>query len=81
MKRVLVEYVAMMREAAGCREERIETDAENAVALFEELKRRHGWTVGHTSLRVAINDMIVEWSASNLRDGDTVLFLPPSSGG
>jgi sulfur-carrier protein len=80
VKRLLVEYVAMMREAAGCREERVETEAENALTLYDELTRRHKWTVGHASLRVAINDTIVEWSAL-VRDGDRILFLPPSSGG
>ncbi|MGA1193809.1 MAG: MoaD/ThiS family protein [Kiritimatiellia bacterium] len=80
MKQLLVEYVAMMREAAGCREERVETEAENALELYGELTQRHGWAVGHASLRVAINDSIVEWSAP-VRDGDRILFLPPSSGG
>lgn len=80
MKQVHIEYVAMFREKAGCREERVSTSAATAAELYDEVSRRHEFNVPTTSLRVAMNDTITAWTQT-IYDGDRILFLPPSSGG
>lgn len=80
MKQVHVEYVAMLRERAGVREESRTTAADTAAELYDEIAARHGWTFSRAAIRVAINGSITGWSAP-VRDNDRILFLPPSSGG
>ncbi len=80
MKTVRVQYFAALREQAGCREETIATTAATLAMLYQELKRRHGFTFPAERLGVAINDDFSGWSAP-LADGTTVAFLPPFAGG
>jgi molybdopterin converting factor subunit 1 len=74
-----VEYFAVLREQAGKDSEDIETVAETADALFAELEARYGFPT-LSSMKVAINDEFSAWNAA-LKDGDTVVFIPPVAGG
>jgi molybdopterin converting factor small subunit len=80
MKAVRVRYYAMLREQAGCEEEMIATAAATPAALFEELKRRHGFMLSTRQLRVAVNGEFSRWSAP-LSDDALVVFIPPFAGG
>ena len=80
MKCIQVQYFAVLREQAGCREERIETSADTTAALYRELCRRHGFTQPDEGLKVAINDDFTAWDAP-LEDGIRVVFIPPFAGG
>jgi molybdopterin converting factor small subunit len=80
MKHLTIEYVAMLREHAGQREETISIAAETAAEVFADSCRRHGFSMPESSLRVAINDRIADWSEP-VQSGDRLLFLPPASGG
>jgi molybdopterin synthase sulfur carrier subunit len=79
-KHVQVQYFAMLREQAGCDEEKIETGARSLAALYEELRARHGFTVPVRRLKVAVNDDFVAWD-SLLAAGARVAFIPPFAGG
>jgi len=79
MARVRVEYFAVLRERAGCREEELDTQAASARALFAELDARHGFP-RLPSLQVAINEEFRDWD-SPVSDGDTIVFIPPVAGG
>jgi molybdopterin-guanine dinucleotide biosynthesis protein A len=79
-RRLNVRYFAMLREQAGRSAEQLETHAANPGELYEELRRRHALTLPASSLRVAVNDEFGDWQAP-LKDGDTVVFLPPVAGG
>lgn len=79
MRRVRVEYFALLREHAGCRYEEVSTQAATAGGLFAELEARHGFP-RLPSLKVAINEEFRDWD-SPLSDGDTVVFIPPVAGG
>jgi molybdopterin converting factor subunit 1 len=79
-KQVQVRYFAMLREQAGCGEERVETGASTPAALYEELRGRHGFSVPAGRLQVAVNDDFVAWD-SPLAAGDRVVFIPPIAGG
>lgn len=80
MKKIQVEYVAMLREAAGTASEEWQTEAKDALGLYGQICARHSIAYPSRALRVAINDTLTAWSAE-IQDGDRVLFLPPSSGG
>lgn len=79
MARVRVEYFAVLRERAGCREEELDTQAGSARALFAELEARHGFP-RLPSFQVAINEEFRDWD-SPVSDGDTIVFIPPVAGG
>ncbi len=80
MKAVRVRYYAMLREQAGCQEERVTTAAATPAALFDELARRHGFTLATGQLRVAVNGAFTRWGAPLTEDA-LVVFIPPFAGG
>jgi molybdopterin converting factor subunit 1 len=75
-----VQYFAILREQRGLTEETLTTAAGNPGALYEELRRRHHFTLPADRIRAAVNDTFVD-SAAPLRDGDRVVFVPPVAGG
>jgi molybdopterin converting factor subunit 1 len=79
-KSVRVRYFAILREQRGLDEERITTEAATAGELYEELRKRHRFTLPADRLRVAVNDEFEPWEAA-VRDGDTLVFIPPVAGG
>jgi molybdopterin converting factor small subunit len=80
MKRIQVQYFAVLREQAGCGEEKIETRADTPAALYTELCRRHGFALPAEGIKVAINDDFAAWDVP-LEDGVRVVFIPPFAGG
>lgn len=79
-KKITVRYFALFRENAGISGETIDSDANTAAALFEQLKHRHGSAEPSAHCKVAINDELAEWD-SPISDGDVVLLFPPVAGG
>ncbi len=79
-KMVRVRYFAVLRDQSGLGEESVATEASTAAELYEELARRHGFTLPASRLRVAVNDEFGAWSAP-VREADSVAFLPPVAGG
>jgi molybdopterin-guanine dinucleotide biosynthesis protein A len=80
LKRIKVQYYALLREQAGRSDEALETSARTPRELYEELQRRHPFSLAPEMLRVAINAEFGEW-AQPLADGDAVVFIPPVAGG
>lgn len=80
MKRIRVEYFAMLREQAGRHEEEVATNAPTAAALYRELCSRYSFTLGAEQMKVAINDDFAGWDTP-LVDGARVVFVPPIAGG
>lgn len=77
---IKVQYYAILREQAGRSEETVATAARTPRELYTELQRRHPFSLGAESLRVAINAEFSDWSQP-LVDGDAVVFIPPVAGG
>jgi molybdopterin converting factor subunit 1 len=80
MKTVRVQYFAILREQRGVAEETIETAEPDASALYGLLRRRHGFTLPVERIRAAVNGEFVP-ASQPLRDGDTLVFIPPVAGG
>lgn len=80
LKQITLQYFAVFQDQAGRDQETITTAAPTPLSLYEELRERYAFPLFHRVLRVAINDEFSRWDAP-LRDCDTVVFLPPVSGG
>lgn len=75
-----IRYFALLREQRGLNEEKLTTSATSATALYEELRARHGFTLPADRVRAAVDGEFVPGSTP-LRDGQTVVFIPPVAGG
>jgi len=80
MKRVAVQYFAVLREQADRSEESVETSADTLRALYDELAARHGFKLAPEVVKVAVNDDFGTWEQP-LADRDRVVFIPPVAGG
>ena len=78
--KINVNYYAMFREEAGCGSEVVEVESGAAIALFELLKSTYDFSMCLSHVRLAINDVFVDWDTP-LNDGDSVVFIPPVAGG
>jgi len=79
-KLVKIHYYAAFHEAARLREEDWRSVAVTAAELYDEVAAHHGFRFDRSALRVALNDCVVPWE-SEIRDGDTAVFLAPYAGG
>ena len=78
--KVTIRYFAILREQAGKVEESLATTAATPAELFDELKYRYGFALTASQLKVAINTEFRDWHTA-LKDGDSVVFIPPVAGG
>jgi len=77
---VHVQYFTILREERGCREESVATNASTAAEFFDELQKRHGFSLGRDRFKVVVNEEFVGWSHP-IAEGDSVVFVPPVAGG
>ena len=79
-RKIQIHYYAILREQSGLSEETVSTSASDVGTLYNELRKRHNFTLGTDALRVVVNDEFREWTAE-LVEGDKVVFIPPVAGG
>ena len=79
-RQIEVLYFASLRDAAGVASEQIATDAEDLAALYAQLQARYTFNFPQSRLRVAVDGAFAQW-CDGLRDGSSVAFIPPVSGG
>jgi molybdopterin synthase sulfur carrier subunit len=80
MKTLDVQYYAIFREQRGQSDEQLQTTADTAEILYQELAERHNFSMPQASLKVVVNEEFCDWDCP-LNDGDTVVFIPPVAGG
>ena len=80
MRTFYVQYFAILREQRGLTDEKLTSAASTPIALYEELRARHGFTLTGDRVRAAVNDAFVPADAT-LHEGDRVVFIPPVAGG
>ncbi len=77
---VNLQYYAQLREQAGMGSEQVNTAATSLRELYDELRARRGFSLAADALKVAVNTQFSAWDRP-LRDGDTIVFIPPVAGG
>lgn len=77
---VNLQYYAQLREQAGASSEQVQTTAASLHELYDELRVKHGFSLAADALKVAVNAQFSAWDRP-LRDGDTIVFIPPVAGG
>lgn len=80
MTTVSIQYFAILREQRGVAEEQLSTSARSVAALYEELQRKHRFTLPASRIRAAVNDEFVR-PDTPLKTGDAIVFIPPVAGG
>lgn len=80
LKTIRIRYFAELKEKAGRDNEEVATDIVDLKGLFEFVASKRGFVADTRSVRVAVNARYVDWKSS-FADGDTVVFIPPVSGG
>jgi molybdopterin converting factor small subunit len=79
-KQVHVQYYALLRDERGVGAETLRTGAVTVRELYDELRDRHGFSLGIDKLSLAVNDEFASWER-RLDDKDQVVFIPPVAGG
>lgn len=77
---VTIHYFAILRERTRVDSESVSTESVDPLGLWMDLEGRHGFGLDPVHFTVAVNDELAEWN-HRLSEGDTVVFLPPVSGG
>jgi len=80
MTTITVLYFASLRDAAGVEQETCETCAHDLAGLYADIAARHGFPLPQSRLRVAVDGAFARWDAP-VREGSSVAFIPPVSGG
>ena len=80
VKKISLQYFAVLRESRGLSREIRETDADTARLLYDELRQAYGFQLSPTDLKVAVNGDFQDLDHA-LQDGDEVVFIPPVAGG
>ena len=83
MSQINIKYFALLKEEAGVAEE-IYRGTEildmTLIEMYQQLKRKHNFTLRPESLRVAVNLEFTDWNYK-ISQGDSIAFIPPVSGG
>ena len=79
-KTIHIRYFALLREERGLSDETMSTSSATISEFYDELKKKNKFSIPQEKLRVVINDAFKPWNTP-LQNNDTVVFIPPISGG
>ena len=78
---VNVKYFAMLRDRAGIDEENVSLESgDSAASIYLRLAEKYKFALSLKDLRFAINDEFGS-SDTELKAGDSLVFIPPVAGG
>lgn len=79
--RITVLYFASLADKAQQGQQQLDlADNLSLSELYTQLQQQHGFDLGTSKVRVAINDEFASWDDA-INDGDTIAFIPPVAGG
>ena len=78
--KVKILYFAQLADLAGKIEESVDLSDSSPSALYENLKLKYTFPHEFKQLQVAVNHQLSAHQ-TELKDGDTIAFLPPMTGG
>ena len=77
---IKIQYFAALRELTGCAYETLSVQAgSNPKTVYQQLNNQYDLP-DQKRLKVAINDCFCSWESA-LTNDDTVVFIPPVTGG
>ncbi len=79
-KTVNIIYYAALREQRGQSSETWVSQANTLDELYQELNKKYVFSLPAHLLRVSINNQFARWKTP-VKEGDTVIFIPPVAGG
>lgn len=79
-KSITLRYFAQLAEKSGLDHEVLSGDQTTAQDWYQSQKQKYRFTLTVEEVRPAINGKYVSWN-TELQDGDTLVFIPPVSGG
>jgi len=77
---IQIKYFAALREQVDKEEETVTTESSTAAELYDELQIKYHLTVPKENVGVAINGQLRSLNFP-LSTGDTIVYIPPVSGG
>ena len=80
VKKIHIQYYALLREERGLTEEIVETSSSTVKDLYQELKSKFNFRLSVDILKVAVNNEFASWE-TQLKNNDQVVFIPPVAGG
>lgn len=80
MPTIHLEYFAILRDQTGRAAESRHTSAPTLAALYDELGEHYRFTLPRNRVRVAVDAAFASWDHTPA-DGETIVFIPPVSGG
>jgi len=75
-----IQWFGILGDRRGVASERVEMDVATVGDLYDRLALEHGLGIGRGAVRAVVDDEFVAWNFA-LKDGASVAFLPPMSGG
>ncbi len=79
-KTIHLRYYAILREQRGLSQEMVLTQAQTALELYNDLRKKYHFTLTTDMLRLAINDEFKAWP-TKIKSQDQIIFIPPVAGG
>ena len=77
---IKIQYFAVLQEITGCSSETLSLQVDStAETVYQTLKDRYDLP-NQNRLKVAINDCFCSWKSVLTKD-DTIVFIPPVTGG
>ena len=78
--KINVKYFASLREQANKSEEIVDTAFCKPGDIYSELKLKYNFSLKIDELKVAVNDCYEDFGYE-LKEMDTIVFIPPVAGG
>lgn len=80
MKNITILFFGKLKESWSESQFNWQTSAEDIGMLYAEILKHAKDIPYKASIKAAVNDEFVDWNHV-IKDGDTIAFLPPASGG
>jgi molybdopterin converting factor small subunit len=77
---IKLEYFALFRTCTKKSEESLQLESDDPVTLYDQLNQRYRFPITRDRIHLVVNDEYSPWDKP-LKEGDTVVFIPPVSGG
>ena len=75
-----LQYFSLIGDLTGKSAEDLNSSSSTPKELYAELQKLYSFEQDPSKFRVAVNDEFTAWN-TELKDGDSIVFIPPVAGG